>query len=179
MQIETDIAGRADRIAQLFRTTFTASEGAEEGALIGDLAQDLLATTPPQDIRVFLGIEAGALIAAAIFTRLAYPEDRRQVFLLSPMAVVPDRQGKGVGQTLLRGALEALTRDGIDAALTYGDPAYYARVGFAPITAQEAAPPLSLSMPEGWLGQSLTGEAVFPLQGPSRSAPALDHAAFW
>lgn len=43
------VAGR-DAIVALFAKTFTASEGAEEGALIGGLAEAVLAT-PAEDLR--------------------------------------------------------------------------------------------------------------------------------
>ncbi|MCG5517084.1 MULTISPECIES: hypothetical protein [unclassified Ectothiorhodospira] len=39
--------------------------------------------------------------------------------------------------------------------LTYGDPNYYSRIGFKPITEALAPAPFTLKQPEGWLGQSL------------------------
>jgi len=64
-------------------------------------------------------------------------------------------------------------------ALTYGDPNYYARVGFAPISATDIPPPKPLSFPHGWLGQSLSGKTLDALPGPSRCAPALNDPSFW
>lgn len=172
-----------DDIAALVRLTFTASEGAEEGALVGDLAAGLLATTPADDLRVFTdmkdGVRDGMPVAVAIFTRLRFAEDPRRVFLLSPMAVHPDRQRQGVGQRLIRRALAALRAEGVEVAMTYGSPDYYGRVGFAPVDAQDAAPPHPLSLPHGWIGQSLTKAPLSALQGASRCAPALDDPRYW
>ncbi len=56
MQITEDWQNRAQEIAELFGATFAASEGAEEGRAIGALARDLLATTPAEELRVFLAL---------------------------------------------------------------------------------------------------------------------------
>jgi predicted N-acetyltransferase YhbS len=47
--------------------------------------------------------------------------------------------------------------------MTYGDPSYYAKVGFMPISEADAQAPFPLSHPEGWLAQSLTERAMTPL----------------
>jgi predicted N-acetyltransferase YhbS len=171
--------GREREIVDLFAATFTASEGAAEGALIGSLVRDLLDRTPPDDIRVFTASEEGALAGAVIFTRLRYAGDARTVVLLSPMAVAPGRQGRGIGQALIRHGLDALRAEGADVALTYGDPAFYGRVGFVPVTEATAPPPQPLSHPEGWIGQALDGGDLAPLAGPATCAAALDDPAYW
>lgn len=52
MKIAAAYTTQAAPIAELFKATFSASEGVEEGALIGDLARRLMAETPAQDLRV-------------------------------------------------------------------------------------------------------------------------------
>ena len=163
----------------LFADTFTASEGAEEGAMVGGLVRGLLATTPEGERRVFVAHEGGLPLAAALFTRLHFADPAPVVFLLSPMAVATARQGQGLGQALLRKALADLRAEGAEAAITYGDPAFYGRVGFHPLTVDQAPPPQPLSLPQGWIGESLTGAPLPALRGPSRCAPALDDPAFW
>jgi len=172
-------AGREEAIIALFRDTFTASEGAEEGRVVAGLAQDLLTRTPASDLRVFRAEAAGNVIGAAIFTPLFFPGQATRVMLLSPMAVAPERQGRGLGQELLRHALEALRSDGVEVALTYGDPAFYRQVGFVPVTEAAVPPPFPLSAPEGWLGQSLRGGAIPTLSGMPKCVPALDRADVW
>ena len=179
MEMSDGSEGCEAAIVGLFRETFAASEGAEEGEVVSGLARDLLARTPASDLRVFRAEEAGRIIGAAIFTPLVYPGQAARVMLLSPMAVAPDRQGRGVGQGLLRHALEALRAEGVAVALTYGDPGYYRRVGFAPVTAADVPPPHPLSAPEGWLGQSLTGAAIPGFSGVPTCAAALDRADVW
>jgi putative acetyltransferase len=179
LKITTGFVGRKQALIALFAGTFTVSEGPKEGALIGNLVRNLLAETPTEDIRVFCAEVEGNPIGAAIFTRLTYPEDPHIVFLLSPMAVAPESQGQGIGQALLTEALEMLRCDDIQIAITYGDPNFYGRVGFRPITEEQARAPLPLSFPNGWIGQSLTEEQMPVLQGPSTCVSALNRSDVW
>ncbi len=179
MQVKASHGDRHAEITALFKATFAASEGAEEGALIAALAGALLSRTPPEDLRVFLAEEGSAPIGAAIFTRLHFGGDDRPAFLLSPMAVATDHQGKGVGQALLIAALDSLRAEGIDIAVTYGDPAFYGKVGFTPVSTETVPAPHPLNQPEGWIAQSLTGAPLRPLQGPATCASALNDPAYW
>lgn len=171
--------GDATGFAQLFADTFTASEGAEEGVMLGSLVRDILETTPEGDVFTFTALDGEALVGGVCFTRLHYADDPRVVSLLSPMAVRPDRQGEGIGQALIRFALTHLKEAGVDVVLTYGDPAFYGRVGFTPITQEAIAAPYPLSMPQGWLGQSLTSEALISLAGEARCVPAFQRPEIW
>ncbi|MCF7996058.1 MAG: N-acetyltransferase [Chromatiaceae bacterium] len=179
MRFSTDTQGREEAIIELFRATFTASEGAEEGALIGNLVHNLLASTAQQDRFIFIAEEDGAIIGGIFFSRLTYEQDQRTVFVLAPVAVATDQQGKGIGQRLLTHGLAVLRSAGVDIVMTYGDPGYYAKVGFKPISEADAAAPFKLKQPEGWLAQSLTDQAMTPLKGPSRCVEALNDPVYW
>jgi predicted N-acetyltransferase YhbS len=179
MEFSTGYKGREAEIVDLFTTTFSASEGEEEGALIGDLVRRLLAGTAQKDLFVFTAAEDGSIIGGIVFSRLSYAQDERTVFVLAPVAVAPHRQGQGIGQQLLKHGLAALCSAGVDIAMTYGDPNYYARVGFEPVSEADAPAPFALNHPQGWLGQSLNDRPMTPLQGPSRCVDALNDPVFW
>jgi predicted N-acetyltransferase YhbS len=179
VEFSTAFRGREAQIVDLFRATFTASEGEDEGALIGDLVRRLLGGTDDRDRFVFTAVDAGTPVGGIVFSRLVYANDPRTVFVLAPVAVATDRQRQGIGQRLLSHGLAALRDAGVDIVMTYGDPAYYARVGFAPVDESVAPAPFRLQHPEGWLGQSLTGQAMIPLKGPARCVDALDDPVFW
>jgi predicted N-acetyltransferase YhbS len=179
MKFSTDYHSHMRQITDLFGSSFSASEGPEEGRIIEKLATDLIATTPEDDMYVFSAWEDDTIKGAIIFTRMLYPQDDRAVFLLSPVAVTTAEQGKGVGQKLIRHGLDTLRAAGVDTVLTYGDINFYSKVGFAQITPAEAQPPAPLSYPHGWLGQSLSSAAFVPLKGPSTCAAALSDPAFW
>jgi putative acetyltransferase len=171
--------GQENEIVDLFRDTFTASEGASEGALIGKLVTDLFATTPEGDFFVFTAREDGALAGAILFSRMRYEQDDRSVFILGPVAVRTRLQGTGIGQSLLTYGLTDIRKRGVDVAMTYGDPNYYTKVGFVPITEDQARAPVRLSFPHGWLAQSLTQRPLDPLKGPSRCVEALNSPDYW
>jgi predicted N-acetyltransferase YhbS len=179
MNFTTQYVDRQQEVIDLFATTFTASEGAAEGTLIGSMVTTMLSKTAEEDLFAFLAVSDTGVQAAALFTRMTYADDARSVFILSPMAVSPDQQGKGVGQSLLRFALSHLRGNGVDVALTYGDINFYSRVGFAQIYEDTARAPLPLSYPHGWLGQSLRVGPLEPLKGAASCVSALRDPSLW
>lgn len=179
MEISAGYKARHRALVALFRASFSDAEGAEEGALIGNFVDRLLGDTAAADLRVFTALDEDDPIACICFSRLDYAEDPRRVMLLSPVAVATAAQGKGVGQALIRHGLDVLRAEGVAVAITYGDPAFYGRVGFRPITEDEARAPLPLSHPQGWIGQSLDGKEFTPLSGPARAVAALNDPDLW
>ncbi len=179
MDIVVGREGRQTEIADLFAQVFAASESPEEGARVGALAKDLMATTPDADLYVFSAREDADLLGCILFSRLVYDRDDRQVFILSPVAVQTQRQRTGVGQNLIRFGLNTLRQAGIDFVTTYGDPDYYRKTGFHPISEDFARAPVRLSHPHGWLGQSLSGSEQAPLLGACRCVDALNRPELW
>jgi putative acetyltransferase len=64
----------------------------------------------------------------------AYGGDGEAVTLvgLAPVAVLPSRQGQGIGTMLVEAGLERLRAAGAPAVVVVGDPHYYPRFGFVP-----------------------------------------------
>jgi len=179
MEFRPGHAARESDIFDLFVTTFSASEGPDEGAVIGTLVRDMMETTPTQDLFVWSAYEGKELLGCIFFSRLVFAQDERTAFILSPVAVKPTCQNTGVGQKLIAHGLDKLRENRIDFVTTYGDPNYYAKVGFRQITEEFASPPLELSFPEGWLGQSLTGADERPMTGASSCVSALNKPELW
>jgi putative acetyltransferase len=179
MEITSGPAGREAELIALFSDSFSTSERAEEGAVIGALVADMMAMTPAKDLYVFSAIDPDEITGAIMFSRLTFAQDARVAFILSPVAVAPHRQKTGIGQALILFGLETLRQDGVDYAFTYGDPAYYTKVGFRQITEDFAPAPLVLSQPQGWLGQSLSGQNQPAFASPSRCVTALSKQAYW
>ena len=179
MDFQTETLGKSEEISALFAETFSASEGADEGKVIGDLVTNLIKTTGREDLYVFSVRDHSGLVGSVLFSRISYAQDDRQVFILSPAAVRPDRKKQGIGQKLMNFALNKLREQRIDVVVTYGDPNYYSKVGFQQITVEIAKPPLKLSQPHGWLGQSLFQEKLEPLTGSSSCVSALNKPELW
>ncbi len=66
----------------------------------------------------------------------------------------------GIGQALINHGLKELKSRSVSVVITYGDPSFYSKVGFQGLSEQVIQSPLKLSMPEGWLGQSLTNKPI-------------------
>jgi len=168
----------AAEIRRLFTKVFSDSEGPKEGALIGDLVLDLMENTQSPDIFGFIATEQARIIGCIFFTRLSF-ENATEAFILSPVAVDTDHQGKGVGQKLINFGLDRLREKGVKLIFTYGDPGFYAKVGFRHITEDVVQAPLTLTHPEGWLGQSLDGGEIAPIPGSSSCVKAFNNPQYW
>lgn len=53
---------------------------------------------------------------------------------LGPISVCPDKQGLGIGSMLMHAALQRLKALGAEGCVLLGDPNYYARFGFKPVS---------------------------------------------
>ncbi|MGS0676973.1 GNAT family N-acetyltransferase [Shewanella sp. 125m-1] len=175
LQCNTD---NAKEISHLFNETFSASEGADEGKVIGELTTELMSTTASDDLFIFVAKEEDKLVGSILFSRLTF-ESEVNAFILSPVAVHPDFQRQGVGQKLIRFGLETLVEAGVELAFTYGDPNYYSKVGFKQLSEDIVKAPHTLTYPEGWLGQSLAAKTLQPLSGQCRCVDALNKAEYW
>lgn len=179
MKFSSAIDENQDMIINMFEESFTASEGREEGKLIGALVKELIDTTPSQELFSFFAWEECELIGGIFFSRFRFQQDERMAFLLSPVAVLPNQQNKGVGQALLNYGLNVLRDKKIDLAITYGDPEYYCQVGFEQISEKIIRAPHPLSQPDGWLAQSLSVRPIVPSQGKTSCAEAFNDPAYW
>lgn len=144
-------AHQAAEARALFARTFSDTEGAAEGERVR---------------------------GSIFFSRLTF-DTPVEAFLLSPVAVQPDHQGRGIGQRLIRFGLDRLKERGVMRVFTYGDPAFYSRVGFTPVSESTAPPPFRLSQPEGWLGLALDGHEMTALAGVPRCVTAFHDPAYW
>jgi putative acetyltransferase len=97
----------------------------------------------------------------------------RAISMLSPLAVLPDRQRAGIGSDLVRSVLAIADERGEPLVVLEGSPAYYGRLGFEPAAAHglaihlpDWAPPAAAQVK--LLGSydpddpTLRGEVVYP-----------------
>lgn len=78
--------------------------------------------------------EGGVLIGHILFSPVSITgwEGRKRVAGLAPLAVLPERQGQGVGSMLIEKGLSVCLSSGYDAVVVLGNPRYYTRFGFVP-----------------------------------------------
>jgi putative acetyltransferase len=84
------------------------------------------------------GLVGHILLTSAALEGTHGPVD---VMLLAPLAVVPGSQGRGVGASLVREALDAAAARGICLVFVLGTPGYYRRFGFVPASPRGLRPP--------------------------------------
>ena len=165
-------------IEELFTSVFTLSEGEKKGKLIGNLSSQLASNIDNSEIICFGVYENETLIGSIFFTRLQFSAPI-QVYMLAPVAVSAEHQGKGVGQALINYGLNELKKRSANVAVTYGDPSFYSKVGFQALPEDMLQAPLNLSMPFGWLGQSLTGEPIPAIDERPVCVEAFNDPIYW
>ena len=178
MQLSTFTPDHTEEVIKLFTSVFSDSEGENEGAVIGALVREMINSTPSEELQGFMAKEDNQTIGAIFYSRFTLPSNK-VAFILSPVAVSTGVQGKGVGQQLIRFGIEELRSQGVEIALTYGDPNYYSKTGFQQISEELISAPLKLSFPHGWLAQSLTGKEITPEVGNTSCVSALNHQKYW
>jgi len=178
MNYQTLDKTKQKEIAGLFTSVFTSSEGEKEGALIGNLSSELASSTDNKETICFGIYENKSLIASIFFTRLKF-NNPMQVYMLAPVAVSTGKQGKGIGQALINYGLNELKKRSASVAVTYGDPSFYSKVGFQSLSENVIQAPLKLSMPFGWLGQSLTGEPIPTINERPVCVQAFNDPVYW
>ncbi len=178
MELLTFKSSNIDEIKQLFTKVFSDSEGQTEGILIGSLTYDIMTTTDTQDLYGFVATEKEQIIGSIFFTRLTF-QNGVNAFLLSPVAIQTNYQGKGIGQKLINFGINRLKESSVSIVFTYGDPSFYSKVGFKAISEKIVKAPLKLSQPEGWLGQSLLSDNIEPITGNSYCVEAFNNPELW
>jgi len=165
-------------LVELFRSVFTSSEGQTEGTLIGKLVSELASHIENEEIICFGGYEKELFMGSCFFTQLTFHAPIK-VYMLAPVAVDTAYQGQGIGQALIRYGLNELKKRQVQVAITYGDPSFYSKVGFQALPEKIIQAPLKLSMPFGWLGQSLTEKPIPTINERPLCVKAFNDPVYW
>jgi predicted N-acetyltransferase YhbS len=166
------------KIIALFTRVFSASEGEAEGKNIGNLVANLMTKTKSQDLMGCIAKNNESIVGCIFFSRFIVPTGQA-AFILSPVAIATDFQRRGIGQQLINYGLDQLRSLNIKLVFTYGDPDFYSKTGFKQISESVVKAPYVLSQPIGWLAQSLVGEPIPTIQGPTKCVEALGDSKYW
>lgn len=77
-----------------------------------------------------VAVENGEIVGHIAFSPVTIDGRHGSWYGLGPVAVRPDRQGRGIGQALVREGLERLKSLGAHGCVLVGEPAFYGRFGF-------------------------------------------------
>lgn len=95
--------------------------------------------------RALVAVADDEVVGFVMVTDSTVDDGAGRIATLSPLAVAPERQRRGIGAALVAAVLEVCRADGEPAVALEGDPGYYGRLGFVP------AAPFGLVLPlPGW-----------------------------
>jgi len=114
----------------------------------------------------------GAIVGHVLFSRMDVEADGAGLSGagLAPVSVVPDSQGQGIGDALIRAGLDALRKQGIAISFVLGHEDYYPRFGYSPDLAARFASPFA---GPHFMAMMLDSGAAWPLGGRADYAPAF------
>jgi putative acetyltransferase len=125
-------------------------------------------------VRVSLVAELdGQIVGHILFSQLPIATESGQVeaLALAPMAVIPSRQRKGIGSSLVVEGLKACGAAGHRIVVVLGHPAYYPRFGFSVKLAEPLRSPYS---GEAFMALELVPGALDGIEGEVRYAPPFE-----
>lgn len=121
--------------------------------LVGLVAQ--LTGDASQALSLVASGGTGAILGHLHVTRCAVGASALPIFMVGPLAVLPEKQGRGIGTWLVEAGCQRLAETAPALVLVLGDPAYYGRFGFQPETAVRPPYDLPPAWAEAWQGLSL------------------------
>ena len=147
MRIREATAQDDESVREVCRRSFDA----EERELVSELAGRLLREESDPATIPLVAESGGKVVGYVAFSPVTFAgSERMRGYILAPLAVIPDHQGRGVGTQLVEYGMARLRRDGVNVLLVYGDPSYYGRFGFRAEAAVHYVPPYALRYPHGW-----------------------------
>ena len=158
--IRTETTGDYPSIREVLRQAFGREE---EGRLVDSLRDGGFARLS------LVALEDGPFVGHILFSELVIAMDQGSVPALSlaPLAVLPERQRRGLGSMLVQEGLRLCGNSGDRIVIVLGHPEYYPRFGFSAKLAQPLRSPyagpafMALELETGAL-DGVAGEVRYP-----------------
>jgi len=175
VEIRAAVPSDEDAVDRVIREAF-----GEEGDLVATLWREVEETGLA---RISLVAVDGRRVVGHVGISHAWLDARRElvdVLLLSPLAVLPGSQRRGVGSDLLAAALAAAAETGAPALVLEGSPDYYGGRGFRAgsevgfVAASDRTPPAACQVAvfDGW-AEWMSGRIIYPDVWWRHDAPGL------
>lgn len=166
--IRAATAADADAIDSVIRAAFAGTgfghQGEAELVRMIDADGDALVSLVAE--------QSGVIVGHVLFSRMDVEADGAALSAagLAPVSVVPDLQGQGIGDALIRAGLDALREQGVTISFVLGHETYYPRFGYSPELAARFASPFA---GPHFMAMMLDSDAAWPLGGRADYAPAF------
>ena len=140
--IRAEAGGEAEAVARLVTDAFVTQQ-------VASLVDSLRRSDAWIDGLSFVAELGGRIVGHVLFTRalLDAPAKLVDVLVLSPLAVAPEQQGRGIGSGLMRSALAVVEQRPEPLIFLEGSPSFYPRFGFKPAESLRFCKP-SLRIPD-------------------------------
>lgn len=127
MQIRAERPSDEQAISALITAAFLTSDhsGGNEAAIVEKLREANSLTVS------LVATESDAIVGHVALSPVTIDGRSDGWFGLGPVAVVPERQRDGIGSAIVEAGLARLRQRGARGCVVLGDPAFYARFGFA------------------------------------------------
>ncbi len=150
---------------------------------IETLVKDLLDDSSAEPILSLIAVDDDQPLGHILFTKahLDDSDSKSVIRILAPLAVVPDAQGQGVGEKIIREGLGQLSDSDVDLVFVLGHPSYYPRRGFEPAgrLGLDAPYPIPEKNADAWMVQALRPGVLGSVSGTVKCAVALDKPEYW
>ena len=126
MEIRPERPGDEAAIAEVIEAAFALAEHRDgtEAQIVARLRDDGALTLS------LVVVDGATVLGHVAFSPVTIDGADLSWFGLGPVAVQPDRQGKGLGSSLIREGLDRLREIGAGGCVLVGEPDYYGRFGF-------------------------------------------------
>jgi putative acetyltransferase len=110
MDLREELPGDRESVRDIHRRAFGDHGPLDHGLVVADLVDTLRETITPTDGLSLVAEHDGQIAGHVMFTRSLLDAPRRlvEVHVLSPLAVTPEHQKRGIGSALVRQGLKAL-----------------------------------------------------------------------
>ena len=147
-----------------------------------ELTRDLLADPTAKPLISLIAFVDGRPAGHILFTKAHLSNNPElSVYILAPLAVVPDFQRQGVGEALVKKGLQLLTEANVDVVFVLGHPTYYPRHGFTPAgkLGFKAPYPIPEEVADAWMVQELRPNIIGTVSGEVICCDALNKPEHW
>lgn len=131
-----------------------------EANLVDDLRKDGM------NVLSLVAQKNDGVIGHILFCRIQIKTPKKNIdaVSLSPLAVLPEFQGQGIGSQLIQDGLAQLREQGETVVTVLGHPGYYSRHGFRPAAEYKIDCPYEVP-PEAWMLMELKPKALAKQSG--------------
>lgn len=152
----------------------------KEAELVNELLKDKSAE-PVLSLLAFIDNKAAGHI---LFTRakIEGSEESPLIYILAPLAVLPEHQKKGIGGMLIKEGIKKLSEMNAEMVFVLGHIEYYPKYGFVPDAGSMGYPapyPIPAEFANAWMVQALTPKGLSEVKGRVICADELNKPQHW